>query len=61
MNLFKTFTLKWWQAGIFKVMLLSLGIVIAATWPGIFYAWRPELLVIFLLSVCYICWVWWKQ
>ena len=27
MNIFKDFTLKWWQAGIFKIALLSLGII----------------------------------
>ena len=30
MNLFKTFTLTWWQAGIFKVGLLALGIAVGA-------------------------------
>jgi hypothetical protein len=27
MNLFKTFTLKWWQAGMFKVGLLAVGVM----------------------------------
>jgi hypothetical protein len=61
MNLFKTFTMKWWQTGIFKAMLLSLGVLLGATWPGIFQAWRPELLGVFIVTVFYICWIWWKQ
>jgi len=61
MNIFKSFTLKWWQAGMFKVALISLGIMIGATWPDIFGMWRYGLLVLFALPISYISWVWWKQ
>ena len=61
MNIFKTFTLKWWQAGVFKVALISLGILIGMTWPGVFHAWSMLLCLLFALSVAYITWVWWKQ
>ena len=61
MNIFKSFTFKWWQAGLFKVALLSLGILIGATWPDVFFQWRSALLVVFALSTVYISWVWWKQ
>ncbi len=36
MHIFKDFTFKWWQAGIFKIALLSLGVVIGSTWPELF-------------------------
>jgi hypothetical protein len=61
MNIFKSFTLKWWQTGLFKWSMLSLGIVIGAAWPQVFNPWRPELLVLFILPTLYISWVWWKQ
>ena len=61
MNLFKDFTLKWWQAGIFKVALLSLGIIIGSMWPELLRGWAPFFLVIFLISVSYVTFVWWKQ
>ena len=61
MNIFKDFTLKWWQAGIFKLVQLSLGIVIGSTWPEFFKGWTPFLLVIFLISAGYVTYVWWKQ
>ena len=61
MNIFKTFTLKWWQAGLFKVMLISLGILIGAAWPDVFNAWRMLLLALFVMPTIYITWVWWKQ
>ncbi len=41
MNILKDFTLKWWQAGIFKIALLSLGIIIGSTWPELFRGWTP--------------------
>ena len=34
----------------FKLLLLSLGIIIGATWPAVFHAWRPALLILFLLG-----------
>ena len=61
MNIFKNFTLKWWQAGTFKVALLSLGIAIGSTWPEVFKGWTPFLLLLFLGSGGYVTYVWWKQ
>jgi hypothetical protein len=61
MNIFKNFTLKWWQAGIFKLALYSLGIAIGATWPEFFRGWTTLLLLVFLVSVSYVTYIWWKQ
>jgi hypothetical protein len=61
MNLFKTFSLKWWQAGVFKLSLLSLGLMIGSAWPGLFVAWRVALALLFVASTAYITRLWWKQ
>jgi hypothetical protein len=61
MNIFKDFTLKWWQAGIFKLVQLSLGIIIGSTWSELFKGWTPLLFLIFLISGGYVGYVWWKQ
>jgi hypothetical protein len=61
MNIFKDFTLKWWQAGILKIALLSLGITIGSTWPELFKEWIHLLFLLFLISVSYVTYVWWKQ
>jgi len=61
MNIFKTFTLRWWQAGVLKISLLSLGIIIGATWSDILYPWRMVLLLVFVLSTASIFYIWWKQ
>ena len=61
MNIFKDFTLKWWQAGIFKIVQLSLGIIIGSTWPELFKGWIPLLFLAFLVSGGYVGYVWWKQ
>jgi hypothetical protein len=39
MNILKDFTLKWWQAGIFKIAMLSIGIAIGSTRPESFKGW----------------------
>jgi hypothetical protein len=36
MNILKTFTLKWWQTGLFKFGMLALGIAIGAYWRDFF-------------------------
>lgn len=60
-NIFKSFTLKWWETGLFKWCMLALGILIGATWPEVFNAWRTALLILFIVPCVYISWIWWKQ
>jgi hypothetical protein len=61
MNIFKDFALKWWQVGIFKIALASLGVTIGSTWPELFERSTPFLFPLFLISVSYVTCVWWKQ
>ena len=61
MNPFKSFTLKWWQGGLLKIALISLGIAIGANWPELFADWINALLILFLILAGYITIVWWKQ
>lgn len=61
MNLFKTFKLRWWEGGLFKVSLISMGIIIGSFLPDLFIAWRPLLLFFFVIPTIYITWVWWRQ
>jgi hypothetical protein len=61
MNIFKTFTLKWWQTGLFKWGLLALGIAIGAYWHDLFSSYLPILMIIAAASLTYVSYVWWKQ
>ena len=61
MNLFKTFSLTWWQAGAFKVGLLALGIWVGSRWPGLFGAYALPILVVAAISLAYVTSVWWRQ
>ena len=61
MNIFKPITLEWWQVGIFKLSLLSLGVFIGAYWADIFAPWTTTLLVIFVVTALYLFPVWWKN
>lgn len=61
MNIFKTFTLKWWQAAVFKLSLLSLGLMVGAAWADALNPWRMALLPLFIVSAACITWIWWKQ
>ena len=61
MNLFKSFTLKWWQAGIFKIGMISFGIALGATWSAFFIQWVILFWTVFILTAGYLSYIWWKQ
>jgi hypothetical protein len=61
MNLFKTFTLKWWQTSIFKVGMLALGLVHGAYLHHLFGGYLVILIVASALSLAYVSYIWWKQ
>jgi uncharacterized membrane protein len=62
MNIFKTFTLKWWQASLFKLGMLALGIAIGAYWHDLFGGgFLPALIIVAAASLAYVTYAWWKQ
>jgi hypothetical protein len=61
MNLFKTFSLTWWQTGFFKLGLLAAGIAIGAYWSSIFAAYLPVLVIVSAICLAYIIYVRAKQ
>jgi hypothetical protein len=60
-NIFKSFTLTWWQGGMYKWGMLALGIAVGANWPGIFVSYLAALLVFAAITLGYIGYVWAKQ
>ena len=54
MNPFKSYVFTWWQLGLLKTSMLALGLVLGATWPGVFARWRAILWVIFLIPAIYL-------
>jgi hypothetical protein len=61
MNVFKTFTLKWWQAGLFKSGMLALGIAIGTYWHDFFGDYLLILIIVAVVSLAYVTYAWWKQ
>ena len=61
MNILKTFTLKWWQGGLFKWGTLALGITIGTYWHDLFIDYLFYLIVFAVISLGYITYVWAKQ
>jgi len=47
--------------GLLKLSLLSLGVVVGSTWPGVFVGWRDLLLVLFVVPAFYVSYVWLTQ
>ena len=61
MNLFKTFTLKWWQGAVFKWGVLTAGIAIGTYWYEFFARYIVLLIMIAAIALAYVTYVWWKQ
>jgi hypothetical protein len=61
MNIFKTFTLKWWQGGIFKLGMWALGIAVGAYWHNIFAGFLAALVAIGVICLTYITYIWYQQ
>lgn len=61
MNIFKTFTLKWWQTSLFKLGMLALGVVIGTYWHLVFGDYLLVLIIVAAVSLAYVTYVWWKQ
>ena len=60
-NLFKTFTLKWWQGGLFKWGVFALGIAAGTYWHDLFAGYLPALIIFAGASLAYVTYVWAKQ
>ncbi len=61
MNPFQSFTLTWWQAGLLKLSMASLGLAVDSSWPEVFAGWRYLLLALFVVPAFYVTYVWLKQ
>ena len=61
MKIFRDYTFTWWQAGIFKLCLLLVGIAIGANWSGIFVQYTALFIVISVILGIYIASVSFKK
>ena len=61
MNLFKSYSLTWWQMGILKLALLAMGAAIGAYWHEFFGANLVLLVVIAAIAGAYIMYATLKQ
>jgi len=57
MNPFKSYTLTWWQVSLLKLSMLSLGLVVGATWPEAFVTWTVLLWILFAIPAAYLTFV----
>lgn len=61
MNLFKPFTLTWWQTGMFKIGMLALGVAIGSYCATFFGSYLVPLLIIAAICLSYVTLVWARQ
>ena len=61
MDLFKTFSFKWWQAAIFKLGMWAIGITVGAYFHTFFAGCYPILITIAVVCLGYTTIAWWTQ
>jgi hypothetical protein len=61
MDIFRNYTFTWWQVGLFKLALLSLGIAIGAYCQATFAPYTTVLAVLGIGLGSYIGWISFKQ
>lgn len=61
MNLFKNTTLTWWQVGMLKYAVLSIGIAIGAYWHDALSPYLLYFLGLGLVLSVYLTFVWFNQ
>jgi hypothetical protein len=61
MTLFKSYTYRWWQIGLFKLALLAIGIAIGAYWQEIFLPYLAVVLAVGIVLGVYIALVSFRQ
>jgi len=61
MKIFKSYTLTWWQMGVFKLALLAIGVAIGAYWHELFAGALTALVVFAVVAGAYIAYVTLKQ
>ena len=60
-HLLKSFTLRWWEVGLFKLGLLTLGVAVGACWPALFAGYTVWLAIIAAMALAYITVAWLRQ
>jgi hypothetical protein len=61
MNIFKSSTFTWWQLGLFKLSVVTIGIAIGAYWYSVFLPYTVILVAVGLISGVYVGYIWLKQ
>ena len=61
MNLFKTFSLTWWQAGVFKAGMFGIGTAFGACLHSYFIPYLTIILAAAIACLAYVTYVWAKQ
>lgn len=58
MDIFKSSAFTWWQMGMFKLGLLSIGIAVGAYWHDVFLPYVSWLVILGLVLGVYVVFVW---
>lgn len=61
MRIFKSFTMTWWQVGIFKVSMICFGIILGAYFAAFFLRWIVLITLLFAVPAVYLIRLWGSQ
>ncbi len=55
------FTFKWWQAALYEVCVVSIGIIIGSYWSEFWLNWTNILWFTFAIPGIYVLYIYFKQ
>lgn len=61
MNIFTHGSYRWWQVGLLKLSVLSIGIAIGANWPAIFLPYTTMLIGLGIVLGLYLGFAWFRN
>jgi len=61
LDLFKSFTLNWWQASIFKLGMAAAGVLLGIYFTSFFKRFKLLLWILAVAALGYITIIWFKQ
>ena len=57
MKIFKSYTYKWWQMGIFKLALLAIGVIFGSFFPEFFQTYLTLFISIAVVASIYVIYI----
>jgi hypothetical protein len=61
MKIFRDYTYTWWQVSIFKISMITMGVIIGSLWAEVFVDFLAVLVAVAVLTIGYISFITFRE